>query len=106
MKWVHHCGGLGQLFCCGSLEPGESVHGDHLDPGAEALALGPEPGGEHGLGASFDHVQQPRWTGSIANRGQIDDHGHVVGSVAGVAPAVLIDPDHRDPIEPARILEE
>src|SRR5690625_6238902 len=25
MKWVHHCGGLGQLFCCGSLEPGEPV---------------------------------------------------------------------------------
>src|SRR5690625_5353697 len=32
------CGGLGQLFCCGSLEPGEPVHGDHLDPGAEVLA--------------------------------------------------------------------
>lgn len=37
---------------------------------------------------------------------QVDDHGDVLVAAAGVAPDVLIDTDHRDALEPVRILDQ
>jgi hypothetical protein len=72
---------------------------------ASRHCLGPvgEPGLERGLGAAFDHVQQPGGAGAVADRGQVDDHGDVLVALAGVPPHVLIDADHRDAVEPGRV---
>ena len=42
--------------------------------------------GVSGFGAPFDHVQQPRWPGPVADGGQVDDHGDVLVAAVGVPP--------------------
>ena len=59
VKRVHDRDRVGNGLGGGGLEPGEPVHRDHLDPGAEGAALSVEPSLEHCFGAAFDHVQQP-----------------------------------------------
>ncbi len=87
------------------LETGEPVHSNHLDavaPGRVSLA---EPGLEHLLRSALDHIQQPRRTGTVPDRRQVDDHGDVPIASAGVAPAVLVDADHVHTVEPAWVLD-
>ncbi len=52
--------------------------------------LGLDPGFEHLLGSAFDHVQQSRRFGGVADRGEVDDDGDELVPAAGVAPCVLI----------------
>jgi hypothetical protein len=50
--------------------------------------------------------QQPRRTGAVPDRRQVDDHGDVLIAAAGVAPAVLADADHAQTVEPVRLLDQ
>jgi hypothetical protein len=50
--------------------------------------------------------KQPCRAGAVADRGEVDDHGDVLVAAAGVAPHVLIDADHRDAVEPCRVLDQ
>ena len=75
---------------CG-LEPCEPVHRHDLDPVPPRLRPGGEPGLERVLRAPLDHVQQPRGTGAVADRGEVDDHGDVLVPAPGVPPDVLVD---------------
>jgi len=54
----------------------------------------------------LDHIQQPRRTGAVPDRGQVDDHGDVLIAAAGVAPAVLVDADHAHAVEPVWVLDQ
>jgi hypothetical protein len=103
---VHHRGRVGQFLVGGGLEPGEPVHRNHLDavaPGRGSLA---KPGLEHLLRSALDHIQQPRWTGAVPDRREVDDHGDVRIAAAGVAPAVLVDADHAHAVEPVWVLDQ
>jgi hypothetical protein len=79
---------------------------DNVDAVAEGGRLGVEPVLEHRLGASFDHVQQARRAGAVADRGEVDDHGDVPVAAAGVPPTVLIDADHVHVVVPVRVVDE
>lgn len=103
---IHHRDGLRDLFRSGGLETGEPVHRHGLDPVAEALFLLVEPGLEHLLRTAGDHVQQPRGSGAIADRGQVDDHGDVLVTASGVGPDVLVHAEDPDPLEPGRIVDQ
>jgi len=43
---------------------------------------------------------------ATTDRGEIDDHRDELVAAPGVAPDVLIDPDHSDPVEPGGILDQ
>lgn len=103
---VHHGGGVVEFLDRGGLVAGESVHRDDLDPVAPGVGAGGEPGLEHLFRAALDHVQQPRRAGTVSGRGEVDDHGHVLRAAAGVAPAVLVNPDHTHTIEASRIRDQ
>lgn len=103
---VHDRGGLGELFSGGGLEPGEPVHGHHADVLSEVCGLGVKPALEDLLGTAFDHVQQPSWAGAIANRGQVNNHRDEAVAPAGVAPAVLIDPEDFDAVEAGGVVDQ
>src|SRR5699024_3274749 len=47
-----------------------------------------------------------RWSCLIADRGEIDDHGHVLVTPSGVPPDMFVDADDAHVIEPGRILDE
>ena len=99
--------GLGQLLAGGALEPGETVHGYHLNPPTPGLAPSGEPGLEHLLGPARDHVQQPGRTTAVAYGGQVDDHGDVPVAPPGVAPHVLVDSESLHPLESVgRLVED
>jgi hypothetical protein len=90
MKRVRHRDCAGDFFSCGGPEAGEAVHGHDLDPVAERWCPGLGPGLEHLLGSAFDHVQQSRRPGAVADRGEVDDYGDELVPAAGMAPRVLI----------------
>jgi hypothetical protein len=97
---------VGRFLAGGGLETGEPVHSNHFDavaPGRVSLA---EPGLEHLLRSALDHIQQPRRTGTVPDRRQVDDHGDVRIAAAGVAPAVLVDADHAHTVEPVWVLDQ
>ena len=106
VEGVHHRDRVGQLLGGRGLEPGEPVHRDDLQPGPEALGLVRQPRLEGLLGAAFDHVQQPRRPGAVADRRQVDDHRHVLVPTAGVSPHVLIDPEDVHVLEPVRVVDQ
>ena len=58
------------------------------------------------LRAALHHVQQPRWSTAAADRGQVDDDGHLRVAAAGVAHDVFIHPDHRDTLEATHVIDE
>ena len=58
------------------------------------------------LDRPFNHVQQSRWSCLIADRGEIDDHGHVLVTPSGVPPDMFVDADDAHVIEPGRIVDE
>jgi len=96
----------GEFLSSSSLEPGEAVHRDDLEPVAPGLRTLSEPLLERLLGAAFEHVQQPGRPCAGTDRGQVDDHGDVLVPAAGVAPDVLVDPDRGDAVEPARVVDQ
>src|SRR5690606_23908815 len=89
MKRVHHRDRVGELLGSGALEAAEPVHRDDLHALAPGLGTLCEPGLEDLLGAALDHVQQPGWAGALTDPGQVDDHGDVLVTAAGVAPHPL-----------------
>ena len=65
-----------------------------------------QPGREGLPGAALDHVQQPGRAGAGAYAGEVDDHGDELVAAPGVPPCVLVDADHLDAVEPARITDQ
>lgn len=106
VEGTRHGDGVGELFGGGGLEPGEPIHRDDLHRVAPGFVARGEPRFERVLGAGLDHVQQARRTGAIRDGGQVDDHGDVLVTAAGVAPHVLIHPDHSDTLETALIVDQ
>ena len=103
---VHHRDSVGQLLGGGGLEPGEAVHRDDLDPVAPGRVAFGEPSLECLFGTALDHVEQPGWAGVVTDRGEVDDHGDVLVTAAGVPPDVLIDAYHGDAVEPVRVVDQ
>ena len=106
MERIHHRHGVGEFLGGGGLEPGEAVHRDHVDRVAPGLWPFGQPLLEDLFRAALDHVQQPRLAGTVTDRGEVDDDGHVGVTTAGVAPNMLIDADDVHPVEPVRILDQ
>lgn len=100
---VYHRHGIGDFLGGGGPEPGEAVHGHHLDLVPPRLGAPCQPRLEHLPGAALGHVQQSRRAGATPDRGEVDDHRHVLVTMASVAPHVLEDPD---PVEAARIRDQ
>jgi hypothetical protein len=73
------------------LKPGGAVDRDDLDPAPPGRVADTEPLFERLFGTAFDHVDQPGGAGVVADRGEVDDHGDVLVTAAGVPPDVLID---------------
>ena len=65
-----------------------------------------EPGLERCFGAAGDHVQQPRRAGLVPGWGEVDDHGDVLVAAPGVAPYVLVGPDHADGVEAGGVIDQ
>ena len=97
MKRVHHRYRVGEFVTGRGLEAGEPVHRDDLDPVPELGRLRLQPAREHLFQAAVDHVQQPRRPGSVADRGEVDDHGDVLVAAAGVSQACSSTPITRTP---------
>lgn len=106
VEGVHHRNRRGQLFRGSCLEPAEPVHRDDLDPIPPLLGPSGEPLFEHGLRAALDHAQQPCRPAPVPVRGEIDDHGDVLVTLAGVSPDVLIHTDSGDVVEPVQVIEQ
>ena len=106
MKGVHHRHSCRQFLCRSGFEAGEPVHRDHLDPFTPGLIAIAQPGRERLGGAALDHVQQPSRATLVPDGGQVDDHGDELVAAAGVAPAVFVNPDHGDAVEPVRVLDQ
>ena len=98
--------GLGQLLAGGALEPGEAVHGHHLDLLPPGLVPGGEPGLEDLLGPARGHARQTCRTSPVAHRRQVDDHRDVLIAPLGAAPHMLIDTEDLHPAEAVRVLGE
>lgn len=106
VEGVHHGHRVGKLLRSRGLEAGDPVHRDDLHPVPPGLWTCREPALEHGLGPAGHHVQQPCRPRPGAVRGEVDDHGHELVAVAGVSPDMLVDTDHGDRVEPARIIDQ
>jgi hypothetical protein len=91
VEGVHHRNSVGQFLGGGGLEPGEAVHRDDLDTVTPGWVAFGEPPLEGLFGTALDHVDQPGGAGVVADRGEVDDHGDVLVTAAGVPPDVLID---------------
>ena len=83
MEGVHDRSSLWHLLACGVLEPGETVHGHHLDPPAAGLVALGGPGLKGLLGTFRDHVQQVGRTRLVTHGGQVDDDGDVFAAPPG-----------------------
>ena len=67
VEGIHDCPCVGEFFGGGALEPGESIHCDDLDVLAPCVGLGGQPGFEDPLGATRDHIQEPRGAAAFAD---------------------------------------
>jgi hypothetical protein len=106
VEGVHDRDRVRDLLGSGGLEPGEPVHRDDLDPVAPGVVALGEPGLERLLGAALDHVEQPCGAGAVADRGEVDDHRHVLVAPLSVPPDVLVDTDDLHAIESARVVDQ
>lgn len=85
------------------MNPVKPPRGHHLDPPAPGLVALGEPGLERLLGTTRDHAWQTSRTAVVAHGGQVNDHGDIAVALPGVAPHVLINPEHLDPLEAVRV---
>lgn len=58
------------------------------------------------LGPGLSMRIRTRDAGAVPDRGEVDDHRHVLVAAAGMPPAMLIDTDHGDTIEPRRVVDQ
>ena len=72
----------------------------------QVVGLGGQPGFEDPLGATRDHVQEPRGAAAFSDGRQVKDNGDVFVSVGGVAPHVFIRTDDTYPFEPSWIIDQ
>jgi hypothetical protein len=106
MERVHHRCRVGEFLGGGGLEPGEPVHRDDLHGVTPGLRPAGEPGLERLLRPALDHVQQPGRAGTVADAGEVDDHGDELVPAPGVPPGVLVDADRGDAVEPVWVVDE
>lgn len=106
MEGGHHAGRVGPRFGGGGLETGEAVHRHDFHPMTPGLRTGGQPLLEDLLRSTFDHVQQARRAGAVTDRGQVDDHGHILVALAGLALHVLVNPDRGHAVEAGRITDQ
>jgi len=103
---VHHGDRVRESVLGRGLEPGEPVHRDDLDALLPGLGAGLQPRLERRFRAALDHVQQPRGTRLVPGRRQIDDHGDVLVTAPGMAPHMLVHPDHTDVVEACLVVDQ
>jgi hypothetical protein len=107
VEGVHHCDRVGQFLVVAVLKPVNPSIATTSTPSRQDVSSFAEPGLEHLLRSALDHIQQPRWTGAVADWRQVDDHhGDVLVAAAGVVPAVLVDTDHARALEPVWVLDQ
>ena len=106
MKRVHDRHRVRQRLRGRTPVAGEPVHRHGLDTGPKLRGLGLQPGGEHRLRPPRDHVQQTGWARAVTHGGEVDDHGDEPCAVAGVTPAMLIDPQDPHPLQPPWVLDQ
>ena len=106
MEGIHDCPCIGEFFGGSALKTSESIHRDDLDTLTPRVGAGGQPGFEDLLGATWDHVQEPRGAAAFADGRQVQDDGDVFVSVGGVAPHVFIHPDDTHAIEPSWIIDQ
>ena len=87
---VHDRPRVWELFGCGALKPGESIHRDDLNALAPRIGLGGQPGFEDPLRSARNPIQEPGGTTTVTYRCQVQDDGDVFVAVGGVAPHVFI----------------
>ena len=113
MERIHHRDRVGQFLSSCGLGPGEAVHRDHLELVAPRLGRvasqvlktclerpSTKSSSRESPGAVADGP------GAVADGCEVDDHGHVLVTTAGVAPHMLIDADHLHTVEPGRVVDQ
>lgn len=103
MERIHHRDSSREFFHCGGLKTREPVHRDNLNMVTPGLGSLGEPGLERLFGTTFDHVKQLGRASAVTDRGEVDDHRHVLVTSAGVSPYVLVNADHTHTIKPGGI---
>ena len=106
MEGVHDRGRVGEVVIDRVLVPVEGVQGGDLHPAAEDLPPVSEPRPVHGARTARDEVEQPGTGPAVLVAGQVDhagEHPRATRARIDVVPHVLIDPEHRDTVEPGRV---
>lgn len=103
---IHDGPGVGKFFTGSGFEPAKPVHRDNLDSLTPPVGLAGKPLFERLLGTARDHVQQSRRASLIVDGGQVDDDRDVPVLAPGMAPYVLIDPDHPHPVKTTLIIKQ
>ena len=75
VEGVHDRGCFWELFSGCALKPGESIHRDDLNALTPRVGLGGQPDFEDPLGATRDHVQEPRAAATVSYRSHVQDNG-------------------------------
>ena len=65
VEGIHDCPCVGEFFGSSTLKPGESIHRYDLDVAAPRVGTGDQPGFEDLLGATRDHIQEPRGAATV-----------------------------------------
>ena len=67
VEGIHDRPRAGEFFGGGALKPGESIHRDDLNALTPRVGAGGQPGFEHLLGATRDHVQESGGAAAIVD---------------------------------------
>ena len=106
MEGIHDCPCIGEFFGSSTLKPGESIHRYDLDVAAPRVGTGGQPGFEDLLGATRDHVQEPRGAATVADGCQVQDNSDAPVPIRGVTINVFINTDDTHAIEPSQVVDE
>ena len=106
VEGIHDCGCVWEFFSGGALKPGESIHRYDLDVAAPRVGAGGQPGFEDLLGATRDHVQEPRGAATVADGRQVQDNSDAPVPIRGVTINVFINTDDTHAIEPSQVVDE
>lgn len=99
VEGVHYRHCAGQDLSHGGFVAGEPVHRYGLHVQAELRVSAFQPGFQHLLRPSRDHIQKACWPADFAG-GQVDYHGdEPVRPPPNMLPSVLINPNSFDPIK-------